>query len=87
MSNIENEQMYLEMVNQLKVRFEEMDNEVRRLKKNDLEQKKIIWSCYGILRIIDITFHSDPDFNLLLIQNLRGMLSEVFDEWYEIEED
>ena len=87
MSNMENEQMYLDMVNQLKEKYDDIDKEVKRFKKNDLEQKKIIWSCYGILRIIDITFHADPDFNHILIQNLRGMLSEVFDEWYELEED
>ena len=87
MSNIENEQMYLDMVNQLKVKYDEMEKNIKKYKKKDLKKKKIIWSCYGVLRIIDDTFHSDQEFNHILIQNLRGMLSDVFDEWFEIEYD
>lgn len=86
MSNIENEQMYLDMVNQLKSKYDEMENVIQRLKRKDLEQKKIIWSCYGVLRIIDETFHSDPDFVQMLIETLRGMLSDVFDDWFNIGE-
>ena len=87
MSNFENEQMYLDMVNQLKVKFDEMEKTNIKYKKKDLEQKKIIWTCYGILRILDDTFHSDPEFIHNLIQNLRGMLSAVFEDWYDLEED
>ena len=70
------EQEYLDMVNQLKVKFDEIDKSNNKLLKNDIEHKKVIMTCYGILRIMDITFHSDPEFILLLIQTLRGMLSE-----------
>ncbi len=80
------EQEYLDMVNQLKVKFDEIDKSNNKLLKNDIEHKKVIMTCYGILRIIDITFHHDQDFTSLLVQNLRGMLSEVFEEWYNIED-
>ncbi len=86
MSNIENEQMYLDMVNQLKAKYDLMDRAVEKLRRNDLEHKKIIFTCYGILRIIDITFHSDPEFIHLLVENLRGMLSDTFDSWYDVED-
>ena len=43
-------------------------------------------ACYGIMRILDITFHSDEEFNHMLIQNLRGMLSSQLDEWWGIDE-
>tara|TARA_R110000744_G_scaffold6031_4_gene21283 strand:- start:2033 stop:2296 length:264 start_codon:yes stop_codon:yes gene_type:complete len=81
MSNLENEQMYLDMVNQLKVKYDEMEYTIQKMKKNDLDQKKIIWTCYGILRIVDITLQSDEEFTQMLIQSLRGMLSEIFDDW------
>ena len=86
MSNMENEQMYLDMVNQLKVKYDEMEYVIQKMKRNDLDQKKIIWTCYGILRIVDITLHSDEEFTAMLIQSLRGMLSEIFDDWHSIED-
>ena len=77
---------YLELVNQLQEKFNKVDKDNQDLKRSSLEDKKIIMTCYGILRIIDITFHHDQDFTSLLVQNLRGMLSEVFEEWYNIED-
>lgn len=80
------EQEYLELSNQLKVKFDEIEKQNLKLLNSDIEQKKVIMACYGVMRILDITFHSDEEFNHMLIQNLRGMLSAQLDEWWGIDE-
>ena len=40
MSNMENEQMYLDMVNQLKEKYDDIDKEVKRFKKMIQNKKK-----------------------------------------------
>ena len=48
MSNMENEQMYLDMVNQLKIKYDEMEYVIQKMKRNDLDQKKnnmdLLWN-------------------------------------------
>tara|TARA_R110000772_G_scaffold268150_1_gene394278 strand:+ start:1276 stop:1533 length:258 start_codon:yes stop_codon:yes gene_type:complete len=78
---------YLNLVNQLQEKFNKIDKENNDLKRDNLENKKIIMTCYGILRIVDITLHHDSDFTHLLIQNLRAMVSEVLEEWEEIDQE
>jgi|TARA_R110002126_G_scaffold74633_10_gene186045 hypothetical protein len=82
-----NEGEYLEMVNQLKVKFDSIEKSNQKMRIENLELKKIVWSCYGILRIVDITYNCDSDFTHMLIETLRGMLSDIFDEWFEISDD
>jgi hypothetical protein len=79
-TNIENEQEYLDMTNHLKELYNVKDKELETLKEKNLDLKKVILSCYGSIRLLDQNFHNlllDSDCNQYIIESLRSYLSDV----------
>jgi peroxiredoxin family protein len=74
-----NEGMYLEAMNQLKEINEKRDKEYEKLKEENLDIKKELISCYGVVRMIDMMY-SDTEEPVLeigiLIESLREYLSQ-----------
>ena len=79
-TNIENEQEYLDMTNHLKELYNVKDKELETLKEKNLDLKKVILSCYGSIRLLDQNFHNlllDSECNQYIIESLRSYLSDV----------
>tara|TARA_R100001440_G_scaffold47100_1_gene66895 strand:- start:752 stop:994 length:243 start_codon:yes stop_codon:yes gene_type:complete len=78
------EQEYLELVNQLKEQFDEKENEVKSIKEENENLKKIFISAYGFIRIIDnMATDTDIDFEVKsMIDVLRGYLSNEYDDLF-----
>ena len=79
-TNIENEQEYLDMTNHLKELYNVKDKELEKVKELNLDLKKIILSCYGSIRLLDQNFHNlllDSECNQYIIESLRSYLSDV----------
>ena len=76
------EQMYLDMVDQLKEKFDNNENLMKRIQKQNLELKKEIITAFGCMRILDNLIHSsygvDGDI-ITLSESLRGHLSDYLD--------
>jgi hypothetical protein len=72
---------YLELVNDLKARFEEKDSEVKKVLERNEQLQKTILSCYGFIRIMDfMASNSDIDFEVkAMIDILRSYLSDEYD--------
>lgn len=73
------EGQYLEMVNDLKKKFDEKDQEVQNIKDKIKEIKKNFLSCYGFIRIIDQVHNDEFELNGLL-EILRAYMSDMYDE-------
>lgn len=74
---------YLELVDDLKKKFDEKDKEVEKLKEQVDEYRKTILSIYGWIRISAILLHDgilDEDTIYNQLDNLRSFLSNWFDE-------
>ena len=68
---------YLELVNDLKKRFDEKEKEMERIEEENTDLKKLFYSVYGFVRIIDITDdYSDKE---SMLEILRSFLSERYD--------
>ena len=74
---------YLEMVNDLRDRFEEKDKEMEKIKEQNSRLKKDLISAFGFVRILDYfscEVH-DVDYEIKsLIDVLRSYLSSTYDE-------
>tara|TARA_Y100000004_G_scaffold139039_1_gene157796 strand:- start:644 stop:880 length:237 start_codon:yes stop_codon:yes gene_type:complete len=68
---------YLEMVNNLKEKFDEKDKEVEKIKDLYKDVVKDFLSVYGYVRLIDMCDDMEREG---LIEILRGFLSERFEE-------
>ena len=73
---------YLELVQDLKDKFDEKDREVKEVNDKYDNLKKDFLSAYGFIRVIDnLTSTGFIDVELIeLIQILRSFLSDVYDE-------
>jgi len=78
-----NEQMYLDMVNQLKDKFDNNEYIMKRIQKQNIELKKEIVTAFGCMRILDNLIHNsygaDADI-MLLSESLRGHLSDFVED-------
>lgn len=78
------EQDYLEMVNQLKEKYDEITAKLDKIELLELDIKKDMISCYGIVRILDhliSTSMGGYDTEVItMIEVLRGMLSDCMDK-------
>ena len=85
MSNIQNENDYLELANQLKVRYELYEKQNQDLKHEMFDMKKDIMTIYGLIRTIDnfysnyIINQSDDDKMGFLIDTTRTLLSGIIE--------
>tara|TARA_R110002153_G_scaffold268542_1_gene433368 strand:- start:37 stop:300 length:264 start_codon:yes stop_codon:yes gene_type:complete len=83
MSNIENEQMYLDMVGQLKDKFDEVEQKLDTIEKRDKQLRKDFITAYGTIRLLDHLISNSPvgfdDEVVILVEVLRGFLSDCVD--------
>ena len=75
---------YLELVNDLKKKFDEKEREVDKIKEECAELKKVFISAYGFIRVMDIMAdNSEIDFEIKgMISIIRSFLSEMFDTFF-----
>lgn len=74
-----NDGMYLEAMNQLKEINEKREKELEKLKEDNMEIKKELISCYGVVRMIDMMYSNteEPVLEIgILIEGLRDYLSQ-----------
>ena len=83
MSNIENEQMYLDMVGQLKDKFDEVEQKLDTIEKRDKQLRKDFITAYGTIRLLDHLISNSPvgfdDEVVIMVEVLRGFLSDCVD--------
>jgi len=75
----------LEMSNHLKELYDKKEGEVEKLKEENLQLKKVILSCYGVVRLLDQQSNNillDPETNSYMVEALRSYLSTFVE--YEI---
>ncbi len=72
--------MYLDAMNQLNDKFKENEKIVNECKEKTLYLKKQIMTIYGIIRLIDNGFDNDMGNTAILMEMLRGLVSEIIEE-------
>lgn len=80
---LENEGMYLEAMNQLQKKFDEIEYIKAKLTIQNTELKKEILTAYGLSRVLDNLINNcfDVDMEVVcLSESLRGHLSNVIDD-------
>lgn len=80
---LENE--YLELSNQLKEKFDENENIMNKLKKENETLKKDLISVYGYIRILDSFAENTMELDMEikgLIEILRSYLSDNFEYYF-----
>jgi len=80
---VETEAMYLDMVNQLKEKFDNNEYLMKRIQEQNTELKKEIITAYGISRILDNLINNCFDIDteiICLSESLRGHLSTVIED-------
>ncbi len=74
----------LEMSKHFKEVLEEREKDIAKLKEENMEIKKTLISCYGVLRIVDdlvsYTIEAPHDITAL-IEAMRAYLSEFMDKY------
>ncbi len=76
--NIQNEQDYIEAMNQLKEEYEKFNRKEALLKNEIMELKKDLITLYGGIRILDLLTSFDSETNSCtaeMIENLRSLAS------------
>lgn len=77
------EQMYIEMTQQLKDKYDEMEYLKIKLNDQNKDLKKEIITAYGMCRVMDNLIHQSYDIDsdiVSLCEALRGHLSNVIDD-------
>lgn len=80
---VESEQMYLEMCDQLKKKYDEVEYIKVKLTMQNTDLKKEILTAYGLSRVLDNLINNcfDVDMEVVcLSESLRGHLSNVIDD-------
>jgi len=77
------EQEYLEMVAQLKEKYDMITSKLDKIELMELDMKKDMISTYGVVRMLDhliSTSHIGYDNEVMtIVEVLRGMLSDMMD--------
>ena len=71
------ESQYLDMVKQLKDKYDANEALVERISRNNINLKKHIMVAYSLTRIVDEGEFVDTDDHKVFLQILRGHLSRV----------
>lgn len=81
---MENEQMYLDMVNQLKEKYDEITTKLESIERRDKELRKDFTTAYGVIRLLDHLISSSvvgfDDEVVIMVETLRGFLSDCVDK-------
>lgn len=76
-----NEGDYLEMVNQLKIKFDENERKVKIVMESNIQLKKHIMACYGLSKMVHILDDSiDQQEREFIFSTLRSYLSDVIEQ-------
>ena len=74
---------YLEMVAQLKEKYDMITSKLEKIELMELDMKKDLMSAYGVVRMLDhlISTSMVPYDNeiMVIVEVLRGMLSDMMD--------
>ena len=77
------EQEYLEMVQQLKDKYDEITDKLDRIELQELDMKKDLITAYGVVRMLDNLIsnsHIGYDNEVVtIVEVLRGLLSNCMD--------
>ncbi len=74
---------YLELCDQLKDKFDDLQEKEQKFKSFKIEYMKVFCTIYGLVRMLDDMASQDDEINpqtILLIELLRGFCSDFFDE-------
>jgi len=74
---------YLELCDQLKDKFDEIQEKEQKLKGFKIHFMKVFCTIYGLVRVLDNIASQEDEINpqtILLIEILRGFCSDFFDE-------
>jgi translation initiation factor 2B subunit (eIF-2B alpha/beta/delta family) len=85
MSESENitEQKYLELAEDFKIKYEEMEEKIKHKDEQLLEIKKELISCYGYVRILDNLYSQQDDHEPtihIMLEVLREFLSQFTED-------
>tara|TARA_R100000388_G_scaffold54439_1_gene40339 strand:- start:4079 stop:4414 length:336 start_codon:yes stop_codon:yes gene_type:complete len=78
-----NDNEYLELCNDLKKQYEELEKNRKDIIEEVIYFKKEISTIYGVIRVIDELMSKEPILNNSLIdivENLRTRLSDIFEK-------
>ena len=77
------EQEYLEMVNQLKDKYDEITDKLDRIELQELDMKKDLITAYGVVRMLDnLISNSHIGYDnevVVIVEVLRGLMSNSMD--------
>ena len=75
---------YLELANQLKEKYDEVEDKLKSIELRDKQLRKTFITAYGVVRLIDHLIDINPvgyDIEIVtLVESLRGFLSDSVDE-------
>lgn len=82
-NNDPNSNEYLEMANHAKSLVEKAEEELKIYKVQNLALKKLLLTCYGVIRLIDEMNQTDdiPGELSVTLEILRGYLSDNVDDF------
>ncbi len=79
-----NEGEYLEMVNQLKQKYDEITSKIDRIELLEIELKKDFATAYGVVRLLDHLISGSvvgyDNEIIVLVELLRGLMSDCMDK-------
>lgn len=79
-----NEGQYLELVNQLKEKYEEVESKMETILNMEKIIKKDLITAYGVARLLDHLMDTNPvgydNEMIVLVEMLRGVLSDCVDK-------
>jgi len=82
---------YLEMANQLKAKFDEIEGKLKSIERLEKEMKKDLMTAYGVARLLDHLIDTNPvpydNEVVVLTEMLRGVLSDSIDKILNTEND
>ena len=75
---------YLDLANQLKDKYDEVEQKLESIERKDKELRKDFITAYGVVRILDHLIDINPvsyDSEIVvLVESLRGFLSDAIDK-------
>ncbi len=78
-----NEGQYLELVNQLKLKYDEIEAKMTSIEQLEKIMKKDLITAYGVVRLLDHLMDTNPvgydNEMIVLVEMLRGVLSDSVD--------
>ena len=78
------EQDYLDMVNQLKEKYDEITSKLDKVELMEIDIKKDLMTAYGVVRLLDHLISTSlvgyDNEIIVIVEVLRGLLSDCMDK-------